>query len=148
MVRAVIIFFLGFHFLMPTQAQTADIEVNVYNIKQSTGNLKLGVFDKVHNFRTKSDPYLKSSKNVTDSIARFSFYDVPYGRYAIAVYHDENNDDTLNTRKLGIPTEGIGFSGKFNSRIKPPDFVLASFRLKNDTLISINLIYHKQNRKN
>lgn len=126
------------------QSQTADIEVEICNIKQSRGNLKLGVFDKVHNYRTKTDPYLKSSKDITDSIARFSFYNVPFGRYAIAVYHDENGDDTLNTRKLGIPIEGIGFSGKFSSRVKPPDFVMASFRLKNDTLISIDLIYPKR----
>jgi len=131
-------------FILTTQAQTAKISVEVENIRSLEGSIKLGVFDKVHNYRTKSNPFLRASQAVTDSVANFVFDDVPLGRYAIATYHDENGDDTLNTKKLGIPIEGIGFSGKFNSRIKPPDFVLADFRLKSDTTISIKLIYNKK----
>lgn len=129
---------------MGMQAQTANIDIEITEIKYISGKIKLGIFDKVHRYRTKTDPFLKTSKEVTDSVVIISFSDVPVGRYAIAVYHDENGDDTLNTRKLGIPIEGIGFSGKFNSRIKPPDFHMADFKLKNDTTISIRLIYNKK----
>ena len=129
---------------MCTQAQTANIDVEITNIKYISGNLKLGVFDKVHNYRTKTNPIFKSNQEVTDSVVVISFSDVPQGRYAIALYHDENGDDTLNTKKLGIPIEGIGFSGKFNSRLKPPDFPMADFKLINDTVISIKLIYNKK----
>lgn len=129
---------------MGIQAQTANIDIEITEIKYISGNIKLGIFDKVHSYRTKTDPFLKTSKEVTDSVEIISFPDVPLGRYAIAVYHDENGDDTLNTRKLGIPIEGIGFSGKFNSRLKPPDFPMADFKLKKDTSISIRLIYNKK----
>lgn len=43
------------------------------------------------------------------------FPDLPFGFYAIAVHHDENMDGQLNCNALGIPKEGIGFSG--NPRI-------------------------------
>jgi len=63
--------------------------------------------------------------------------ELPTGKYAVTGFHDENGDDTLNTKNsLGIPLEGIGFSGKYNSRLKPPGFILASFNLKNDTTIA------------
>lgn len=39
------------------------------------------------------------------------FADLPYGKYAISVHHDENMDSKLNCNALGIPIEGIGFSG-------------------------------------
>jgi len=136
-----LILFFGFHL----SAQTATLKVEVNNIHPIEGNLKLGIFNRVHDYRSKSNPFLKSSKVVTDTIAVFSFENVPFGRYAAAVYHDENGDDTLNVKKFGIPIEGIGFSGKFNSRIKPPDFPLASFRLRNDTTITIEMMYNKKN---
>lgn len=145
MLKFTSIFLLFFLFGIQTFAQTATIKVEVTDIQTIRGKLRMGVFNHVHDFRTKSNPYLRTSQVVKDSTANFVFKDVPYDRYAIAVYHDENNDDTLNTKKLGIPIEGVGFSGKFNSRIKPPDFPLASFRLKNDTTIVINLIYSKHN---
>ena len=126
------------------QAQTANLKIIVSDVRETSGNIKLGVFNKTHNFMTKTDPYLKSKQDVKDSVVHFYFRDVPLGRYAIATYHDENNDDTLNTKKLGIPVEGVGFSGNFNSRIKPPDFRLASFKLKQDTSIFIPLIYSKK----
>ena len=138
---------LLFLFSLSVSAQTAKVSIEVTHIKYLAGTIKLGVFDKVHNYRTKSNPFLRASQAVTDSVANFVFDDVPLGRYAIATYHDENGDDTLNTKKLGIPIEGIGFSGKFNSRIKPPDFVLADFRLKSDTTISIKLIYNKKKKQ-
>ncbi len=43
------------------------------------------------------------------------FPDLPYGFYAASVHHDENMDGELNCNALGIPKEGIGFSG--NPRI-------------------------------
>lgn len=138
--------FLIFLFCTSVSAQTANISVKVKNIQNLTGSIKLGVFDNVHNYRTKSNPYLKARKPVTDSLITFLFENVPLGRYAIATYHDENNDDTLNTKKLGIPIEGIGFSGKFNSRIKPPDFNLASIRIKSDTTITILMKYNNKKK--
>ena len=147
MLKTASILFLVFFFSLKAQTQTANMVVNVSNIKNIEGNLKLGIFDKVHNYRTKSNPYMKSKQEVTDSVASFRFENIPFGRYAVAVYHDENGDDTLNTKKLGIPIEGIGFSGKFNSRVKPPDFMLASFRLKSDTTISIKMIYNKKKKQ-
>lgn len=142
-----LIFILFSFFSLSVLAQNARLRVEVINIKSTEGNLKLGVFDRMHNYRTKTNPLLKQKQEVTDTVVYCNFADVPLGRYAIAVYHDENADDTLNTKKLGIPIEGIGFSGKFNSRIKPPDYNLASFRLKNDTTIRIKLKYNSKSLK-
>jgi len=144
MLKFISIFLLVFSFTIQMYGQTATLEVEVTNIQSIKGNLKMGVFDKVHEYRTKSNPFMRARKIVTDSVEDFIFEKVPLGRYAVAVYHDENNDDTLNVKALGIPIEGVGFSGKFNSRIKPPDYPLASFRLKSDTIISIRLIYNKR----
>ncbi len=55
------------------------------------------------------------------------FDHVPYGRYAIAVIHDQNNDGKLNKNFVGIPVEGYGFSNNAMGKCGPPTFTDASF---------------------
>jgi hypothetical protein len=42
------------------------------------------------------------------------------GYYAVALFHDENDDHHLNTNALGIPTEGYGFSNNPTLYFGPP----------------------------
>jgi uncharacterized protein (DUF2141 family) len=71
-----------------------------------------------------------------------AFTNLPFGRYAVSVHHDENMDTKLNLNPLGIPKEGIGFSR--NPRIWKgvPPFHRAEFEFTADnTLISITMKY-------
>ncbi|MCJ2183641.1 DUF2141 domain-containing protein [Novosphingobium sp. 1949] len=51
---------------------------------------------------------------------------VPYGRYALAVIHDENANGKLD-KALMIPREGFGFSRDAPVRMGPPSFAKAAF---------------------
>lgn len=44
------------------------------------------------------------------------------GDYAIAVYHDENNDRNFNRTLLGLPAEGYGFSNDAPAVVGLPSF--------------------------
>ena len=57
---------------------------------------------------------------------RFSFPDVPSGRYAIALLHDENGNGKID-KALMIPREGFGFSRDAPLRMGPPSFKDAAF---------------------
>ena len=57
----------------------------------------------------------------------FTFHDVPPGRYAIALLHDENGNGKAD-RALGMmPKEGFGFSRDAKVRMGPPSFQDAVF---------------------
>lgn len=45
---------------------------------------------------------------------------VPPGRYAIAVYHDANDDHDFNRKLTGLPAEGYGFSNNPVTRFGLP----------------------------
>ncbi|OQX70154.1 MAG: hypothetical protein B6A08_01375 [Sorangiineae bacterium NIC37A_2] len=47
------------------------------------------------------------------------------GRYAVAVFHDENKNGVVDTNWLGLPKEGFGFSRL--SPLRVPSFDEASF---------------------
>lgn len=57
-----------------------------------------------------------------------AFRQVPAGRYAIALFHDENGNGRLD-KVLMVPTEGFGFSRDAPVRFGPPRFAAAAFAL-------------------
>jgi uncharacterized protein (DUF2141 family) len=50
-----------------------------------------------------------------------------FGEYAIRVFHDENEDDVVNTNILGIPTEDYGYSNDASGWFGPPSWEKAKF---------------------
>lgn len=54
------------------------------------------------------------------------FDGLPTGAYAIALIHDENGNNRLDT-SFGIPREGFGFSRNPVIRFGPPKFAEAQF---------------------
>jgi len=62
--------------------------------------------------------------------------------YAIAVYHDENNDRDFNRTLVGLPAEGFGFSNDAPTSLGLPRFEAARFTAPpGDTEIRITLRY-------
>ena len=57
----------------------------------------------------------------------FVFTELPAGRFAIAVFHDENG--ALDTNMLGIPKEGYAFSENARGFAGPPSFDAAAVEI-------------------
>lgn len=69
-------------------------------------------------------------------------FQLPPGRYGIAVIHDENENQKLDRRFLGIPKEGFGFANNPRVLFSPPSFQTASTEVACPaTEIQIRLIY-------
>ena len=49
------------------------------------------------------------------------------GTYALAAFHDEDNNGKLNTGLFGMPKEAYGFSNDARGSFGPPSFEDASF---------------------
>jgi uncharacterized protein (DUF2141 family) len=61
--------------------------------------------------------------------------DLKPGKYAFKYFHDENNDEKLNTNFVGIPKEGYGFSNNAKGTFGPPSFEKTVFEVtKPDTI--------------
>lgn len=67
--------------------------------------------------------------------------DVPAGTYAIAVYHDVNNDGKLNLVPfVKLPLEPYGFSNDARGQFGAPSFASASFEVDGDTAVEMDVI--------
>lgn len=66
---------------------------------------------------------------------------MPAGRWAVSVYHDENNDGRLNRNLFGAPSEGYGLSRDAVRRFGPPRFKDAVLYLHGKT-VSVQIPLH------
>src|SRR5512144_2373576 len=112
------------------------IHVKVLNIRNSTGTVDCALFDSPNGFPKE---FLLSATNVMvikvrHTEARCDFEDIPPGTYAIVVIHDENMNGKLDTKWLGVPKEGYGFSNDVKPLLSVPTFSAASFKYDGGTL--------------
>jgi uncharacterized protein (DUF2141 family) len=61
--------------------------------------------------------------------------DIPFGKYAVSVFHDENSNEILDSNLFKIPTEPYGFSNNARGRFGPPDFEDTRINFSSDTQI-------------
>jgi uncharacterized protein (DUF2141 family) len=66
---------------------------------------------------------------------------LPYGEFAFAVYHDENNSGEIDKNLIGIPKERYAFSNNIKPTFKAPSFEDCKFNYdKNTDVIRISLL--------
>ncbi len=126
-------------------SQLSELTVVITGNENTRGKIRIGVFSNADDFKSKTNPVDSASVALNQGRVSYTFHKLPASTYAIAVYHDENNDSTLNKRQMGIPVEGIGFSNYTEFKHKPPNFDEVAFELGNEDLtLEIPLFYKKK----
>ena len=124
------------------QGHCSKLVVEVSGLRNSTGQLRAGLFASDDGFPLDVDEVEPVAQaTIAERKGTLVFEDVPFGEYAVVVYHDEDADGELDTNWIGLPTEGAGVYKKVETRLPPPDFEDCKFRLaqKQRTLhISMN----------
>ena len=76
---------------------------------------------------------------IVAGIARYDFLALKKKSYAIAVYHDENENDSFDQGFLGIPLEDYAFSNNAKVFLGPPIFDDAAFILNAPAHLNIRI---------
>jgi uncharacterized protein (DUF2141 family) len=70
------------------------------------------------------------------------FDDLAPGIYAVGAYHDENNNNRLDTDFIGYPTEGYALSNGIRAVISCPRFIDAAFAVGDeDAHVTLRIKY-------
>lgn len=125
-------------------AQECTLTVNVDGIRNDTGMVRAMVFGSDENFPFGTSKVFKILQGVIkDGKATLEVKGVPYGTYAISVYHDENNSGYLEQGAYGKPKEGIGASNNPPKKNRPPTFEEARFTISEEAkVINITMVYY------
>lgn len=113
------------------------LSVNVYNVPSSEGKVSVAIYDSASSF-LKFEKVLKSgSSSAQEGMTTVTIEDIPEGEYAIALFHDKNGNDALDTNWLGIPKEKVAFSKAKMRTFGPPKYEDCAFQVTSDEKISI-----------
>ena len=113
------------------------LTVSVKGVKSSEGNISIGLYTEAEGFLKADKIYKGLFQKAQEGTTTAVIENLPKGTYAIAVYHDENANEELDTNLLGIPKEPLGFSKGKLKTFGPPDFEECAFRLDTDQEIII-----------
>lgn len=119
------------------------LTLEIDGLKNKEGQVCVSIFASSEGFPSDRDRGLqKQCTKITDAPLPITFENLKAGSYAVAVFHDQNNDRILNSNVFGIPKEGFGFSRNPEIRTGAPKFSEAAFLVAGpNTNIQIQLKY-------
>lgn len=115
--------------------ETADLTVVAEGIRSNEGVIYMELSDETGQAWSSVKVVIKEKQ------AQWTFTEIPRGKWAVRLFHDENSNGKMDTNFLGIPREGYGFSNNVRGRFGPPPLEQRLFEFQSDSTISINLIY-------
>jgi len=140
--------------LAASAARSSELRVTITGVRSESGELLIGLYETEKGFEgaiaNAETSGIMADRNRLVGVAMRArpgsqqavFAQLPPGRYAVIVVHDENDDGRLDANALGVPTEGYGFSKDARGFLSAPSFDAAAITIGDaDMTISLSLIY-------
>lgn len=120
---------IGLFAILGATSPGAQLEVNVEHLRSNDGLIHVCVTRNEDHFPDcAGDPAAVKGSFRAAETRSINFRNLPSGGYAVAILHDENGNNRMDTF-AGIPREGIGFSRNPRFSFGPPRFSAARFAL-------------------
>ena len=125
-----------------TAATTAnlDLVVELQGVRNGDGIITATLCLETDRFP--SDCQRQQSTKALAGMTRLLFRDIPAGQYAVAAFHDEDEDGQIAMHAARkVPREGVAFSNDAIGAFGPPSFDDAKFDLSERTVKNITMRY-------
>ncbi len=116
-----------------------SLTIDVVGVASSEGRISVAVYNTSSGFLKFDAVYRSDSAAAKKTSTNLVIANLPNGTYALAVFHDKNGNNILDTNWLGIPKEPIGFSNAKMKTFGPPSYEDCAFKLEGDTQIRLEL---------
>lgn len=120
-----------------------SLTIVVENLRNSKGVLQVALYNKDGSIPDEQykNYYKIQTTNIESGNAEITIKNLPKGKYAINILHDENKNGKID-KGLILLKEGIGFSNYSSIGLtNRPNFKKASFDLFQDKEIKVKVIY-------
>lgn len=116
-------------------SQQSFFTLHIKGIKEVKGDIRIAVFDSKQSYQSKQKPIHAVVLPIKSVEMEWQNKHLPFGNYAIAVYHDQNKNGELDTNLLGIPKEAYGFSNNARGKFGPASWKDAAFEVSSKSTI-------------
>ena len=118
--------------------QESRLNLEISGIEKINGAIMVAVYDSKEDFLSQN--MISSGQFEVKTNLVKGHLSLPFGTYAISVFHDTNNDGELNSNFIGIPKEPIGFSKDAKGKFGPPKYEQAAVNFdRENQLLKIKL---------
>ncbi len=117
---------------LPLPADAGTLQISVDNIKAAEGMIWVGLYRTEEDFLIKEKAILVGVHVEQEGQMTIRMPALVYGEYAMAIFHDLNNNGEMDRNLVGIPSEPFAFSQKLKSKFKIPKFDDVKFTFEQD----------------
>jgi uncharacterized protein (DUF2141 family) len=122
-------------------AAAADVTIVVKGVRSNQGQVAALAFQQAKGF---PDQFALALRQATVPASKgdvtITLKDLPPGKYALTVMHDQNADGVLQRNLFGVPQEGVGVTGKPLGN-RAPKFAESVIEITQDENREITLKY-------
>ncbi len=130
---------VGFILTAATGWAQNRIEVIVQEVRDTTGNIRVGLFADQDSFLKM--PLVGKIRKAESGKVVVVFENVPSGIYAVSILHDSNRNGKMDSNLFGMPKEGFGFSNDAMGTFGPPSFENARFTVSSSMTLRVKTRY-------
>lgn len=119
------------------------IHIHVHGIKNAAGSLKAVLYGPdPESFLVKGARADKEREPAQKGSMTLCLAAPMDGKYAVVVYHDENDNHKFDRNLIGLPTEGFGVSNNPSLFLAAPKFEESSFDVEGEvTHVDVDMKY-------
>jgi len=112
--------------------QISVLTIQITGLKNANGQVCIRLWNKKDGFPTDDRKAFRTIEvPIANGSASAVFPGIPFGKYAVSTWHDENKNGKFDTRFPGIPLEGYGISNGTRGKLGPPPFDPSVFPVDN-----------------
>ena len=138
--RRVALFTGGLIFSSGLLAAGNTLDITVKGVRDDQGMVRAGIYNSAETFPKEGKAMARTATPAKAGSVALQFTDLPPGKYAVILYHDENNDGQMDKRFGMIPMEGYGLSNNIKASGKP-SFDQCAFEIPETRSQTIDLRY-------
>ena len=123
---------LCFGFTDLKKEEMGRLIIKINNVSKDKGIIWIGLYDSADTYLIKEKSILKKIDVSQKGYHEMVIDSLPYGTYAMALFHDVNANGEMDRNLLGIPSEPYAFSKKPKSKWRLPKFDEVKFNFSQD----------------
>jgi uncharacterized protein (DUF2141 family) len=123
-------------------ARAADVTVTIDHIENADGLVYITLWGSQETWLDDKKSLQNIGQQAVVGQLTYVLHDVAPGRYAIATFHDENDNGRMDFNFIGYPTEGFAFSRDVRPFLSAPSFESCAFDIGvDDAALTIHMVY-------
>jgi uncharacterized protein (DUF2141 family) len=123
------------------QKEEHSLTVKVTSIESQRGVIEIALYKDPQKFAKVGQTYRIIRIKAEGNSIVHEFKNLEEGKYAVCLFHDENNNKTCDKNFFGIPTEAYAFSNNIRPKFSVPTFEECSTKLDKNKTLTIKMVY-------